>query len=453
MTTEHLAHLLLRLTIEFSLILAVLLLMRPWLRRAYGAACAYLSWALLPLLLVVAQLPSSRPAHLVQVLVANELPSGAALRAALIPETADWSLPLLGAWLIGALACGLVLVLQQRRFMRGLRRHPVRAHWLGPAGSGPALIGFWRPQVCLPADFEQRFSREQQRLILAHEEVHRVRRDNLWNLLAALILALQWFNPLAWLGLRLMRVDQELSCDAAVLRDSAQLSAPLSAQVTDYAHALLNAQPDAALAGSLHASWRSAHPLVERISMLKLHTTARRRAGLRMLALLSLLGAGAVHALQTEPAAAIPGGPADVRLDLEVDYTEPSTSSHWTLRTRIEAHNDQLITLGMPLQKGGETAQTMEIALRAKPNDKGQWWIDAVLRKGDVPVGTIANPGITQVDPGPGGSSQVNPKTLAKPRLLIENAQTGRIESTGSDGHTIRLSVKPTSLHAAPAGE
>ncbi|HEY4083517.1 MAG TPA: M56 family metallopeptidase [Burkholderiaceae bacterium] len=441
---DHLAHLLLRLTVEFSLVLAVLLLLRLWLRRAYGAACAYLSWALVPLLLAVAQLPTSRPAHLVQVLVANELPPGAALPASLIPETADWSLSLLTAWFIGMLACLLVLGLQQRRFMRGLKRHADRTHWLGPAGSGPALIGFWRPLVCLPADFEQRFSHEQQRLILAHEEVHRLRRDNLWNLLAALIVALQWFNPLAWLGLRLMRVDQELSCDAAVLRESAQ--------VTDYAHALLNAQPDAALAGSLHASWRSAHPLVERISMLKLHATARRHAGLRMLALLGLLGAGAVHALQTEPAAPVTSGPADVRLDLEVDYTEPSTNSYWTLKTRVDAHNGQPVTLGMPLQRGGEATQTMEIAIRAKPNDKGQWWIDTVLRKGDLQVGPVANPGTLQVDGGPGGSVHMDPKTIAKPRLLIENAQTGRIESTGTDGHTIRLVVRPTSLHPREMG-
>ena len=58
-----------------------------------------------------------------------------------------------------------------------------------------------------------------QALILAHEQIHARRRDGLWRLLAQGFVAVFWFNPLAWIAMACFRQDQELACDAAVLRE------------------------------------------------------------------------------------------------------------------------------------------------------------------------------------------------------------------------------------------
>ena len=40
---------------------------------------------------------------------------------------------------------------------------------------------------------------------------------NLWRILAFLIVAAHWFNPLCWVFLKLLLTDLELSCDECVL--------------------------------------------------------------------------------------------------------------------------------------------------------------------------------------------------------------------------------------------
>ena len=74
--------------------------------------------------------------------------------------------------------------------------------------------------MLLPRDFAQRFSPQQQQLILRHELAHWQRGDLHCNYLALTLLALCWFNPLIWLAYRRYRQDQELACDALVLKDA-----------------------------------------------------------------------------------------------------------------------------------------------------------------------------------------------------------------------------------------
>lgn len=54
-------------------------------------------------------------------------------------------------------------------------------------------------------------------LVILHEKMHIRRADNLWRILAFLIVAAHWFNPLCWLFLKLFLTDLELSCDERVL--------------------------------------------------------------------------------------------------------------------------------------------------------------------------------------------------------------------------------------------
>jgi hypothetical protein len=93
-----------------------------------------------------------------------------------------------------------------------------------------------------------------------------------------------WFNPLVHCGASRFRMDQELACDAAVIR-----SYPNSRRA--YAEALLKTQlTDSSLPVGCH--WHSAHPLKERIEMLKQSpaSSLRRNLGRALVALASVLG-------------------------------------------------------------------------------------------------------------------------------------------------------------------
>ncbi len=80
----------------------------------------------------------------------------------------------------------------------------------------PLSYGLFRSTVLLPGESEY-WSEERRRVVLSHEMIHARRLDSLWGLLAQLALAVNWFNPLAWLAVREFRKDQERSCDDAVV--------------------------------------------------------------------------------------------------------------------------------------------------------------------------------------------------------------------------------------------
>ena len=79
---------------------------------------------------------------------------------------------------------------------------------------GACLAGVIRPWIALPLSMRA----EDVPLALMHELCHQQARDNLWALLRNLCCAVQWFNPLVWLGARACRTDCELACDDRVAR-------------------------------------------------------------------------------------------------------------------------------------------------------------------------------------------------------------------------------------------
>jgi beta-lactamase regulating signal transducer with metallopeptidase domain len=98
---------------------------------------------------------------------------------------------------------------------------------------GPAVFGFFRPQIILPR-WLFAASAPLQRIVLKHERAHIDARDQL-TLFAALFLvaAAPWNLPLWW-QLRRLRYALEIDCDARVLRDATPETA--------YAEALLEVQ-------------------------------------------------------------------------------------------------------------------------------------------------------------------------------------------------------------------
>ena len=68
-------------------------------------------------------------------------------------------------------------------------------------------------------------------MAIAHELEHHRGHDLLANIAAQPLLALHWFNPLAWWGWRAMRRDQEAACDARVVAGRARSERAAYAEV------------------------------------------------------------------------------------------------------------------------------------------------------------------------------------------------------------------------------
>ncbi|MCI1710587.1 MAG: M56 family metallopeptidase [Chiayiivirga sp.] len=268
--TAELVDLLLETTLAISVAASAVLLLRRPFRRLIGARSAYALWLLLPAAGVAVLLPARRVVLELPLDVPVPQATAATLAHAAVEAPFDAAPWLLALWIAGALALALGLTWQQRRFRRALGKLRVRSDGslqAENADAGPVVIGLWRSRIVLPADFDSRYSELERDLVLRHERAHLLRRDPLANLVAAALRCVYWFNPLLhptpWAA---SASNQELAVDATVLaqRPEARRS---------YADAMLKTQlmfePP-----PLGCHWQSAHPLKERIAMLK-HPSAR----------------------------------------------------------------------------------------------------------------------------------------------------------------------------------
>lgn len=90
--------------------------------------------------------------------------------------------------------------------------------------SSPFLAGVFHPALFVPAAFDQTFDANARRAIFAHELAHLRRRDCAWNLLARIVCALIWPQPLLWSVARRLEEANEEACDAAVVRAASDLA-------------------------------------------------------------------------------------------------------------------------------------------------------------------------------------------------------------------------------------
>ena len=106
--------------------------------------------------------------------------------------------------------------------------------------SSPAVYGVLRPKIVLPASYQDRDIE----LVIQHEKTHIRGLDNLWRVIAFLVVAVHWFNPFSWIFLKAFLADLELSCDERVL---VKLGADRS---KEYASALLECKQGATVFAS-----------------------------------------------------------------------------------------------------------------------------------------------------------------------------------------------------------
>ena len=99
----------------------------------------------------------------------------------------------------------------------------------------PMVWGIFRPVVLLPIGADN-WQRERLRAVLFHELAHIKRRDWGMQMIAQVVCAVYWFNPLVWLAARWMRIEAEQACDDQVLN--------AGYQPADYAQHLLDVVRD-----------------------------------------------------------------------------------------------------------------------------------------------------------------------------------------------------------------
>jgi GWxTD domain-containing protein len=163
-------------------------------------------------------------------------PSRAASRPFPWP-TVFWAVYGLGlVLLLGRLAVGTV------RAWRVIRRATARnGHLTSDACVAPIAVGWFRPVVILPRQWEM-WTASELDMVLCHEQEHVRRRDPLVQWLALLNRALFWFNPVAWWLERRLALLAEEACDAAVLSRGHR--------ATDYSDYLLGLARSVAGAGA-----------------------------------------------------------------------------------------------------------------------------------------------------------------------------------------------------------
>lgn len=132
-----------------------------------------------------------------------------------------WNAVLLGIWalvssaLIVRFAAG-VWQIRQRQAEWGVSEIDGVSILVAP-DAGPAVLGFRRMQVVVPA-WVLEMDASLRALILRHEAEHRSARDPYMLLVATLMTALAPWNLPLWIQARRLRLVIELDCDARVLR-------------------------------------------------------------------------------------------------------------------------------------------------------------------------------------------------------------------------------------------
>lgn len=212
-----------------SALMLLVLAVRAPVRRLIGPRLGYVLWALPVVRMFVpslpadlfAAIPAAANAGALSVLVVGPRGSGP-WQDGLATHWPIGTL-LLSVWLIGVAA---LLVFHGCRYVRFRRQLLASATNLGRNGTirivgtavdGPLAFGVLRRYVAVPHDFADRYDAREQDLALAHEYAHHARGDLVANWASLAVLALHWWNPVAWAAIRAFRDDQEFAVDAHVL--------------------------------------------------------------------------------------------------------------------------------------------------------------------------------------------------------------------------------------------
>ncbi len=211
---------LVKTTIQGSVLIGLILLVKIILRGRLPIRWHYFFWLLLLVRLAAPRLPQSRFS------IFNFIPESLQTRQVEI-------LPVL--WLLGALIMAIIVGARNFILWRTVRRErPITDQEIldlledckmemgvrtivgvvvSDRVKSPVLFGFVRPRLLLPQGILEAYDFEELRYIFIHELAHFKQRDIYLGWLMALLQILHWFNPLMWFAFHRIRVDRELACD------------------------------------------------------------------------------------------------------------------------------------------------------------------------------------------------------------------------------------------------
>ncbi|AOW25195.1 hypothetical protein AVM11_06735 [Sphingomonas melonis TY] len=323
-----------------TLLMGLALLIRCPVREAFGPQIAYALWALPLLRLLLPPLPAglrqaaatplSQASETITIMVVGQ---GATAVAPAVAPLADgapiaWG-PIVGGslallWGVGALGFLLWHLTSHTRFCRrllGTAAHVEEMRGVrviaSDAAPGPLAFGVLRRYVAFPLDFADRYDADERELALEHEIGHHQRGDLIANWIALAVLALHWFNPVAWRAFRAFRADQELANDARVLAGRSAIDRHA------YACAIVKAAHGGAVSAACHL--HTIDDLKGRIRMLTTMPRSRRRlaTGGVLMSAVVLTGLG-LTASGTSAAKAISGKVGDtIGVDLQAQPPAP----------------------------------------------------------------------------------------------------------------------------------
>ncbi len=314
-----------------TLLMVLVLLARRHVRAAFGPQIAYALWALPLLRLLLPRMPHQVAEQATPPLSAM----GETLNTyVVLPVTTQLPEPIAGSslwpslgqgvalfWIVGAAGFLAFQLLRHWRFRTRLlaTAEPLEAvdgvRVVASDGApGPLAFGIWHRYVAFPRDFAERYDADERDLALAHELGHHARGDLIANWIALGVLALHWFNPVAWRAFHAFRSDQELANDARVLKGRSRADRHV------YACAIVKAAHGRALSGACHL--HTIDDLKGRLKMLTTSPKSRRQLALggATVSLLVLGGLGAT-ASGTPAAAALT---KKVERTIGVDLTTPA---------------------------------------------------------------------------------------------------------------------------------
>ncbi|OJF68879.1 energy transducer TonB [Alteromonas sp. V450] len=245
-----------------SLTLVLLVASEHFFTSKLGVSLMYKLWALVPCCLLVNNLPMSLvsiPANHITHYIVGVKPMVNNV------EIEAW----LTLWLIGACMIASYILVHHITTWASIgkrRALHINAYYSSKATT-PMLFGFIAPKVLIPFSFKSTFSKQQQAMVLEHENVHRKHYDHVWNALALAIAIVFWFNPFVWLALKSFRINQELACDRAVLKNKTEneklIYAKALVQCAEHCSNALHYKP------GLYLSFGEKNTMIKRLNAIK----------------------------------------------------------------------------------------------------------------------------------------------------------------------------------------
>ena len=241
-----------------SVTLTLLIFTEHFLTQKLGASLTYKLWILVPVCLLLNNIPMSIVA----------IPSNDFSRyvVGITPTlTTRDAAPLFITWGIGVCVITAYILVHHLTTWASIgKRRAVHTNaYYSSKATTPMLFGFIAPKILLPFSFKSTFSSAQQALVLEHENVHRKHYDHLLNTIALTVAILFWFNPLVWFALKSFRINQELACDNAVLKNKTE-----NEKLT-YAKALVQCAEHCSNAITLYPTFGEKRTMIKRLNAIK----------------------------------------------------------------------------------------------------------------------------------------------------------------------------------------